>query len=565
MGRAQEAEETKEDVAVSGEAPGGEAPEQPPQSAEPEDPFLATVHRTIREVVTSGTHPGIRWTRFPYYRDELEKIYGPRNYLFFWFTSEGVRPLADEVIALLDRAEENGLHPRDYDAAMLAAKLEAIRNDEVLEPAELARFDTALTMGLLRYISDLHIGRINPKNLHFGLNIEEKKYDLAVVLNGLLERGDVAGFLEEAQPPIPIYERIKRLLPVYEELASRPGLQPLPVVEPVLRPGEPYRFIPELVRFLVAVGDLSEEELGPDYDPRRATIYEGALVEGVKRFQGRHGLMQDGILGPATFGAMNVPLSDRVRSIKMALERLRWLPDLRDVPFVVVNIPGFQLFAFERGNLGAPALEMSVIVGSAINKTKTPIFSDRMTYLDFSPYWNVMLPKILSEPGYLEQEDLELVTEFSFDAQPLRLTREAVDGIATGDVKIRQRPGPQNALGLVKFIFPNAHNVYLHSTPQQQLFSETRRDFSHGCIRVEKPRELAEWVLRDQPDWNRPRIDAAMDGGRPQRVFLKEPLPVFIFYTSVVAREDVVFFYPDIYGHDENLERALAKGYPYDP
>ena len=430
-------------------------------------------------------------------------------------------------------------------------------------------------MGLLRYISDLRIGRVNPKNLHFGLNIEGKKYDLAAGFNNLTDDTDMRALIDQVQPMMPIYSRLKEILPRYEALTAQSGLQPIPVVEPVLKPGDTYGGLDQLARFLIAMGDLEER----DFSARKSIFqgrdrYEGAIVDAVKRYQFRHGLDTDGVVGPATFRALNVPLSERVRSIKLGLERLRWLPELGDAPFVAVNIPGFQLFAFERGDLGNPALVMNVIVGSAINRTKTPIFSDEMTYLDFSPYWNVpmgiakgeLLPKIRQDPTYLSRSDLELVPEFGNDVKALPVTQAAIEGIASGTTFIRQRPGPQNALGLVKFIFPNSHNVYLHSTPQQELFSQARRDFSHGCIRIEKPRELAQWVLRDKPDWNPAQIDAAMDGTSPRRVFLSKPLKVLLFYTTVVARSDGnVFFYPDIYGHDTTLEQALAKGYPYDP
>lgn len=541
---------------------------------ETRDAFDAKIRETVTQVVSSGTHPQIKWKTFPYYKDELEGVYAPRDYTLVWFDGEKVHPKADHLIAAVSRAEDQGLEAESYDAALLAAKIGEIRSGNLRDPEQLALFDTAMSIAFLRYVSDLHIGRVNPENLHIGLDIEDKKYDLAAVLEQALNQGEIESLIANVQPSFPVYKRIKGILPKYRALAADESLRPLPLVEPAVKPGDAYAGTADLARLLAAVGDIAASEVPVAGAATAAPTYAGPLVDGVKRFQERHGLAADGVIGPATFRALNTPMSHRLRSIEMALERLRWLPYIGEEDFIIVNVPAFQLWAINRGELGTFAAHMNVIVGKSIDKAQTPIFSDRIKYIDFSPYWNVpfsitskeLLPKIRRDPGYLDAHEMEIVKQFGNDEPALPATAENIDALASGHTNLRQRPGPKNALGMVKFIFPNAHNVYLHSTPAQQLFSKTRRDFSHGCIRIEKPTDLAEWLLRSDPEWNREAIEAAMDGSHPRRVFLENPVPVYIFYASVMVGADgTAFFYPDIYKQDELLERALDKGYPYDP
>jgi murein L,D-transpeptidase YcbB/YkuD len=276
--------------------------------------------------------------------------------------------------------------------------------------------------------------------------------------------------------------------------------------------------------------------------------YSGALVEGVKHFQARHGLDSDGVLGSATLRALNVPLSQRARQIELTLERWRWLPHSFARPPIIVNIPEFELRALDES--GRAALRMKVVVGKAYGH-QTPVFSAEMTYLIFRPYWDVpesiarkeLLPKAAADPEYFVKNHYETVPT------------------ASGGSRVRQAPGPDNALGGVKFLFPNEYNVYLHGTPAVELFSKSRRDFSHGCIRVEKPEELATWVLRNKPEWTRERIREAMNSAQSLRVNLDTPIPVLIVYgTTVVAGDGDIRFFDDIYGFDASLAQTLAAG-----
>ena len=320
---------------------------------------------------------------------------------------------------------------------------------------------------------------------------------------------------------------------------------------------------------LEVYGDLeagSPITTAPDGTP----LYEGALVDAVKRFQRRHILDADGVVGAATIAALNVPVAARVRQLEMAMERGRWLPRLDDAPSIFVNVPLFRLWASDPLH-GEEPVRMKVVVGKSL-RHHTPMFIENMQYVIFRPYWNPppsivkneILPSIRRDPAYFEKEDLEIVASGETDAEAFPPTPENLEAVASGRLFIRQKPGPANSLGLAKFIFPNRANVYMHGTPAGHLFARTRRDFSHGCIRVEDPTTLAEWVLHEVPGWTRERIEGAMQGDGPTQVNLPEPLRVVIFYDTVhVNSENVVHFVSDIYGHDRVLDEVLERGYPY--
>ena len=290
------------------------------------------------------------------------------------------------------------------------------------------------------------------------------------------------------------------------------------------------------------------------------------MLEGVKRFQDRHGLEPDGVIGKGTVATLNVPFTRRVRQIELGLERLRWMPDLHNSRFIVVNIPTFQLWAWDSLTAdGAPTLSMNVVVGASL-KTMTPVMQEELAYLVFRPYWNVprsitvgeVLPKLRRDPGYLTLNNMELVAGGGDDASPLTATPANLERLTKGQLRVRQRPGPKNSLGLVKFIFPNDQAIYLHDTPATELFSRARRDFSHGCVRVERPVDLAAWVLRERPEWTRDRIVEAMQKGKSQTVTLPHHIPVFLFYTTAISSPDgTVRFAEDIYGRDARLFKAL--------
>ena len=528
----------------------------------------SAVVQAIRSTVAAARHPGLRWSDFPYYADEMQGLYGPLGYGPVWLLAGKPRPQAREVVDELLAAANRGLDPADYDATQLDATLRALQGGQPPGAREQGLFDAALSIGFLRFISDLHIGRINPRKLGVAFDVGPKKYDLPPLVRRAIDANRIRQTVAEAEPKLALYRRMQVALQQYRQLARDPALGPLPAGTTV-RPGEAFAGLTALAHRLAAFGDLAAASPAP----AAGGVYAGDVVEAVKRFQARHGLAPDGVLGKGTIMALNVPVAQRVEQIEFALERLRWLPDLDGGPFLVVNIPAFQVWGFDSLNAaGPPPLHMRVVVGKALN-TRTPVFEEDMQYVVFRPYWNVpysivkgeLLPALRQNSNALAVRNMELVRGFD-DATALPVTAENIAGLAKGTLRVRQVPGPKNALGLAKFIFPNADNVYMHGTPAQALFERSRRDFSHGCIRLEEPLAMAEFVLRDQPEWTRARIEAAMNGAKPTHVNLKRRLPAIIFYTTaIVDLADKVHFYEDIYGHDTKLKKELLAGYPYQP
>jgi murein L,D-transpeptidase YcbB/YkuD len=297
-------------------------------------------------------------------------------------------------------------------------------------------------------------------------------------------------------------------------------------------------------------GDL---EAAHEKDPD--AVFGGALVDAVKRFQERHRIKADGVIAPETVKALNVPVEDRIRAIELNLERWRWLPDRMPDRYLVVNVPDFRLETIEHGK---PVMAMRVVVGAPDNKT--PIFADEMTQVVFSPYWNVppriaeeeTIPRASSDPEFLARNNMEVVGPSGEVVDPY-----VVDWTNAKGLRIRQRPGSGNALGGVKFIFPNTFDVYLHDTNATRLFDRLERGLSHGCVRVEEPHKLAQYVLRDQPEWSAEAIDQAMTSGEERHVKLKTPIPVYILYKTAWVHEGGVRFLKDLYGHDADQSALL--------
>jgi murein L,D-transpeptidase YcbB/YkuD len=465
------------------------------------------------------------------------------------------------IIEILRQADGKGLNAEDYDASRWDERMK-----QLSQPDAAARFDAALTLCLMRYISDLHLGRVNPKHFDFGLNEKTSHYDLPQFLREDLANGqDIKGELEKVEPPFLGYKNTQAGLRRYLELSRQDDGEQLPVPPKALEPGSHYAGVPRLTRLLRLLGDMPVDAVVPAGD-----VYQAPLVDGVKRFQHRHGIPPNGRLGPETVKQLNTPLSKRVEQLRLTLERWRWLPHEFPQPPVVVNIPEFRLRAF--GDNGKIVLSTNVIVGKAF-RHETPVFDEDMRYVVFRPYWNVtpsiqrseIVPAIQRNRDYIANKNYEVTTQGGQVVTSGAISDEVLQQLRAGKFAVRQKPGPSNALGLVKLIFPNEHNVYLHSTPSQQLFSQAKRDFSHGCIRVEKADELAAWALGDKPEWTLEKVRNAMQKGRDNsQINLTKPVPVLILYGTAVAEEDgSIHFFDDLYGHDADLAKALAKGYPF--
>ena len=519
----------------------------------------------IQNLVTSGNLEGMRWPNFSDYRNWLQKFYEPTRFAPAWAHGSQSAPLALSLIELFRDAGKKGLDPEDYDASRWEERIRALQGSS--SGLVVARFDVALTVCTMRYASDLRIGRINPQHFKFGLGVEQKKYDLAQFLRDrIMTTSNLAQVLDGVEPPFAGYRRTEQALARYVELARTDDGEKLPTVTKPVDPGQSYAGVPRLARFLRLVGDLpADATLTGD-----AQTYGGPLVDAVKHFQRRHGLDDDGRLGPGTIKQLNVPLQHRVLQLQLTLERWRWLPAEFSAPPIIVNIPDFRLRALDENN--NVAMEMRVVVGKAM-RTQTPVFTRDMTYVVFRPYWNVppsilrseIVPAIQRDRSYIARKNYEVATYDGKVVTSGNISDDVLAQLRAGKLMVRQKPGPANALGLVKMIFPNEHNVYLHSTPSPELFSRSRRDFSHGCIRVEKPAELAAWALRNNPGWTLERVKQQMQSGKDDvTVNLVKRVPVFIVYgTALAYANGDVHFSEDIYGHDAELATALAKGYPY--
>lgn len=355
------------------------------------------------------------------------------------------------------------------------------------------------------------------------------------------------------------YRRTMSALEEYRALAAEDDGAILPPTKKPLEPGEHYAGVQRLTRLLSRVGDLPDGTR-----PSTSDLYDGEIVSAVRRFQSRHGLEPDGRIGKATLAQLNTPLSFRVRQLELALERWRRLSYDLSRPVVVLNLPEFRLRAFNAGH--APELEMKIVIGRA-PKLTTPLLASEIDAVIFRPYWNVplsiqrneLISDIKRDSSYISKNDFELVTLQDVVVAE-DTTSKLLAQLRSGKLRLRQRPGLKNALGLVKFVFPNEYNVYMHDTPAKSLFARARRDFSHGCIRLERAEDLAEWVLREDSGWSRDRIAAAMQGSESIAVKLNEPIPVVTMYvTAVVLESGEVHFFEDIYGQDAALEKELAE------
>ena len=524
----------------------------------------APAEDALKRIIEEGNPAYLDWSATSSDRDRIGKLYETNGYRLLW--SDGANPTA-AAISLLQQlrfAGDRGLDPLDYPGNALAYLLVDLIDAPHAGIEQWALFDAGLSLAGMRFLSDVHIGRVDPASIGHHVSMERISLDVPATLAHLSTAVDVAVAVDALEPQFSHYALLKKHLSHYRALADEPGLNELPALPAKsLKPGDEYAGAAQLRHLLVALGDAA----APAPDAPIPQSLTPDLVEALKKFQSRHGEKADGVLGAATFVELTRPLSQRVRQIELTLERWRWLPSELVTAPIIVNIPQFRLFAFEStADSEARIRQMDVIVGKAFDSTQTPVFASDMSYLIFRPYWEVpynialkeIVPSARSNPASIERHQMEIVSGYGDSAAVMPNTAENVELVAKGTLRLRQRPGPNNSLGLVKFMLPNPFNVYLHSTPAQSLFAESRRDFSHGCIRVSDPVALAQYVLRDSPEWTRDKIQAAMNGTEPLTVTLKNRIRVFIVYGTAIATEKGnVLFFDDIYGHDERLEKAL--------
>ena len=481
-----------------------------------------------------------------------------------WLANGRAVAQANEMLEVMRNAEIYGLRPADYAVRISAEELQAVSSGRA-DASTKQRFESELTRVAARFVTHLHGGRLDPAGAGLLLPRMRRSFDVTDALQRLASSTNFPTTLASLEPaPLP-YKRLKEALAQYRNLerqaALTTALPPLP--KRSLSHGDEYAGAAALRTLLEAFGDLDATDSVAQHDER--TI-EATLVAGIRSFQHRHGLTADGVLGPRTFAAMTKPLEERVLQLELSMERWRWLASI-DRPNIVVNIPQFMLFALPRADEPSrQVLEMRVIVGQSYPHTRTPMFVSAITQVVFQPYWDVpagilkreLLPRIRKDRSFLDRYQMEIVRGQGDDATVVTPSSSVLDELAAGRLRLRQRPGPDNALGPVKFMMPNPYNVYLHATPEKALFERSPRTFSHGCIRVSEPAVLAAYVLRNaSAAWDEAAIEAALCGTDTQRVDLAKPVSVVVFYSTAVATLSEVLFFDDIYGYDRKLRSLL--------
>ena len=518
----------------------------------------------LHDIVASAYDAELRWPDFTAYKTEIAKFYEANGSSLAWIQNGRVRSQGLAVIDLLKNANSRGLEPEDYDGPRWQSRL--LKLSESPSEQDLTSFDTALTVSTMRYIRAIHCGRVNPKEFKFQLDMGGLQLPLAeFIRTHVLNASDPAAEIEKLEPPFPGYKKLRALLPEYEEYAKKDDGEKLQTSSKTILPGQPYASLARLGRFLQLIGDIpSTVHLDPNQK-----LYDGALVEGVKHYQSRHGESPTGKLDARTINEMNTPAPARIRQIRLTLERWRWVPHSFPQPPVVVNLPEYRVRAMNAD--GTVALYKNVIIGKAYGH-KSPVFEKEIQYVVFRPYWDVtpsiqrseIVPHIQRDPSYIAKNNFEVVTPQGEVVTDNEVNPEVLEGIKSLHLMVRQKPGPTNSLGLVKIIFPNPENVYLHGTDVPGLFSQDIRDLSHGCIRVEDPADLVAWVLRNNPGWDLNRVKATMNGEKNNlQVNLATRIPVLIVYgTATVNEENQIRFFDDIYGYDADLEKALTAEHP---
>jgi murein L,D-transpeptidase YcbB/YkuD len=475
-----------------------------------------------------------------------------------WVRNGTATPQAQELRRVLGEAERFGLSSASYRSELTDAQLRLVHEGGA-DAELLQRYDRDLTRLASRFTSHLRYGRVKPRSAGFDLPASAASMTDAVAQ--LADSENVEATLAALEPaPLP-YRMLKQALARYRQLAKDESFEPLPALPGrSLRAGDSYAGAPWLRQRLALLGDLPA-----DADPEPTDVLDETLVEGLKSFQSRHGLAADGILGKQTLAALNVPLRKRVQQIELSMERWRWLSEMPR-PDIVVDVPHFMLHALPRPDRpGEQMLEMPVIVGRT--RDRTPVFFASIDQVVFNPYWDVptsilrneLLPKIRKDVDYLRRNHFEIV-QGGDNGVVHAPTPEAIAALAEGRFRLRQRPGPDNALGPVKFIMSNPYGIRLHGTPEPDLFRFPQRTFSHGCIRVSDPAALAEYVLANADgEWDSTAVENAMCGTEPRRVVLRTPVRVLVFYaTAAATRSRGVLFAPDVYGLDARLLKLLA-------
>lgn len=487
-------------------------------------------------------------------RQALSQFYLARDYEWAW-SDGGMR---NDLLDAISQADRDGLLPSDYHHDVLQALMS--RPLDELTPAERTDLDLLLSDGFLMLGSHLVEGKVNPETIDPEWLANRRQRDLARVLENALVVGDIPAALDTLRPRQAGYRQLMDARAGMVGLVGRDW--PAIPAGASIRPDSDDERLPLIRQRLVELGDLAPDEQLTE----PADHYDDSLSYAVSRFQRRHGLDDDGIIGRDTLAALNVTPETRLQQIDLNLERWRWLPDSLGDSYILVNIAAFELQWVEDYSV---RLTKRVIVGRPFRRT--PVFSDRIRYLVFNPTWTVpsklivqdKLPEIIRDPAYLERLGFTVYRGWGADRQPVDAQTVDWRSLAASrnvPYQLVQAPGPQNALGQVKFMFPNKFDVYLHDTPSRDLFARNERSFSSGCIRVHEPLDLAAALLEKQAGWNRERIDSVIASRQTTTVTLKEPIPVHLeYWTAWVGVDGRLAFRNDVYDRDPRLLAALRR------
>ena len=531
-------------------------------------PDLAELDERIRIRIEASTGPAAAELRAVGERVHsavaLPRFYEDRAFQPVWLAGGVPGPLADSMVAAIRAAADDGLDPEDYHLELISTLVAELRagggggapvGDAATERARrLADLELLLTDAFLILGAHLVGGRVDPVTIHAEWNAVRREADMVAVLNDALATGRIGAAMQDLRPDHEGYYRLRAGLRRYRRIRDRGGWPSLS--SQVLRSGMQGPAVAALRERLRLTGDL-QAGVGAG---ATADTYDDELEAAVRRYQLRHGLDVDGVAGREVFNHLSIPIDELIRQIEVNLERWRWLPrDLGD-RHIRVNIAGFDLQLIEGDSV---VMRSRVMVGQRYRKT--PVFSDRMTYLVFSPTWTIppnilevdKLPLIRQDPGYLARNRIRVLARDNNEVDPATVDWGRFR-VATSPYRFEMAPGPENPLGQVKFMFPNPYHVYLHDTPSRDLFDQPRRAFSSGCIRVENPLLLAEHLLRDTPGWGRSAIQAAALETRPRTVNLRSPVAVHLLYwTAWADNEGNIHFRDDIYERDAALRIAL--------
>lgn len=488
----------------------------------------------------------------------LAEIYEARQFAPAWTRPGQIA----ELVKLVMSAETDGLDPEDYNAAAVEAAYQRLLDDSPVAAEERAEIDVLLTDTLIRFAYHLRFGKINPYTLdpQWNFNRKLRTPSPAASIQAAIDSESLQAHIWSMIPRGWAYLELQQALAAYRALAEAGGWPTVPAGTTLRREDSDPR-VPIIASRLAVTGDLD-----PDIARVATERYDDAIEEGVRRFQARHGLDADGIIGAGTLAAMNVPAEARVRQLEINLERARWVFDDLSDNFILVNIAGFRVYVIRDRQV---VWQSRVQVGKPFQKT--PVFRDEMKYLVFNPTWTVpfsiatrdLLPQIQANPGILSARGFDVRDSSGRNVDPATVEWSALSR-RRFPYTLVQRPGPNNALGRLKFMFPNEHAVYLHDTPSKHLFDRAGRAFSAGCIRVEHPFELAE-ILLGPDGWNQKRFEDVLATGKETTVFLSKPLPVLLLYwTAQVSADGEILFLPDIYERDDAIADALDAPFSLD-